>query len=119
MERRTRQRTTPWTQVGEVVSDSNPNTVYKIKRHNSSGRMGCDCVAFRYAPKDGKTCKHLQAWGRHDLRISGEAVSVEKGETIIVQALARADGIVEIGGQPVILEHKITERPALRRIRIR
>lgn len=57
-----------WVQVGDVASDSEPGLRYAIKIRRADQHLGCDCLAYRFAPKVAKTCKHIRAWR------AGEAV---------------------------------------------
>lgn len=47
-----------WLLLGTVESDSEPGVRHAIERH-LDGRLRCKCMAFRYATKDRKTCKHI------------------------------------------------------------
>lgn len=50
-----------WTLVGTVESDSEPGVRHVVKRRDTDGHLGCDCTAYRFAPKAAKTCKHIRA----------------------------------------------------------
>jgi hypothetical protein len=41
---------------------------YEIKRHPTSGTVGCTCRGWRFSKKDPRTCRHLRDW-RHGIGI--------------------------------------------------
>jgi len=56
-----RARPSWWVTIGSVESDSEPGVIHQIKRHRSTGLVGCDCMAYRFA-KGEKRCKHTDAF---------------------------------------------------------
>jgi hypothetical protein len=61
-------RQSQWTHVAYVASESEEGVSHEIKRNRRSGRLGCDCTAYRFARATHKTCKHI------DALLVGEAV---------------------------------------------
>ena len=56
----TRAKRSPWTLEGSVESSSEPGVQHQVKRHRD-GRLGCDCLAYRFKRGD-KTCRHIHAY---------------------------------------------------------
>lgn len=52
--------TSRWSHVAHVESASEPGVRHEIKRH-VDGRLGCSCLAYRFARRDAKHCKHIAA----------------------------------------------------------
>jgi hypothetical protein len=52
-----------WEHVAYVWSDSQPGKEYEVKRHRTTGALGCSCPAYRFV-KGEKTCKHIEAYAR-------------------------------------------------------
>lgn len=73
---------TGWTELATVASDSEPGVVHVIKQH-ADGRVGCSCLAFRFARKDAKTCKHIRAL--HNVKVLG-AFRTDGGPSVVVAA---------------------------------
>lgn len=51
-----------WQHVAYMASESEPDLRYEIKIRTSDHAYGCDCTAYRFARRDRKTCKHIEAW---------------------------------------------------------
>jgi hypothetical protein len=49
-----------WTHYRDVVSDSDPMKTWEVKRHLSSGKLGCECPKYRFA-RGAKTCHHIES----------------------------------------------------------
>lgn len=47
--------------VGEIDSDSQPGVLHLIKRHTTTRRLSCDCMAWRFC-RGEKRCKHVDAF---------------------------------------------------------
>lgn len=83
-----RRTATGWTFVGSVESDSEPNVDHKIKRNETTGALGCDCMAYRFA-RGEKTCKHLDAYRETDFagmtQTDGVSIRATPTETFTVR----------------------------------
>jgi hypothetical protein len=56
-----RRRVAAWEHVTWVRSDSRPGERHEIKRHVTSGALGCSCEAYRWS-RGVKRCHHLDDW---------------------------------------------------------
>jgi hypothetical protein len=50
-----------WDHVAYIDSDSDPGREWELKRHVSTGTIGCSCPSYRFKKGD-KTCRHIDAW---------------------------------------------------------
>lgn len=103
-------RDTGWDRIADVESDSEPGVRHEIKRHRTTGRIGCACLAYRFAKADKKICKHIEALGLANvkvaenqqlgaLRISVPIVAVKatlRGETFTVTRRAISFGEIKL-----------------------
>lgn len=55
-----------WTHVAFIESDSEPGRKWEVKRHISTGRLGCECPKYRFM-RGEKSCHHLDAVRASDL----------------------------------------------------
>jgi len=86
-------RRSEWRHLAWVASDSEPGTDHEIKQ-NVDGRIGCDCMAYRFAKGANKTCKHIEGYfGRG--RVADVATSnVESVTRIAVTHKGKTDTLV-------------------------
>ena len=88
-----------WQLVGTVASQSEPDISYAIKRAGT-GRLGCACLAYRFAPAEHKTCKHLEAY------LVGEQLDAARERRLLGRNGA------QVQTQPLAREGSVTVRVA-------
>lgn len=50
-----------WDHLAFITSEDSGQE-YELKRQRATGRLGCSCTAYRFAPGRNKTCKHIEAF---------------------------------------------------------
>lgn len=73
-----------WQKVATVESETEPGKEYDIKRHPTTGALGCGCTSYRFS-RGVKDCKHLRALRGAALPAKAVRPSVEP-ETVRVKS---------------------------------
>lgn len=75
-----------WDYIADVESMTEPGKQYEIKRHPPTGRYGCSCPSYRFAPAHMKRCKHIEAFLAGEAQV-GRAPLDRQQQTSITIAL--------------------------------
>jgi predicted nucleic acid-binding Zn finger protein len=106
-------RNTGWTHVAYVASASSPGEEWEVRRHTSTGRLGCACPKYRFA-RGEKTCHHITSVLQTDVsteRPASPNVNNVVSRTYVDGEMFCVRRAIALGGLDAAMEH-VAAKPA-------